>query len=79
MLGCVLLCLFAYQQTAFSVGLGKRRSQLFAGLAGAFFCFGAAALKMDALLYLTGGLWMLTNLCSLTPVPRRRKNPLITE
>ena len=76
MLGCVLLTLFSYQQTAFSAGMGKRRSQLLCGLWGAFFCFGAAALGRDAALYVTGGIWMITNLCSLTPVPRRRKNPL---
>lgn len=67
MLGCVLLTLFSYHQTAFAVGLGKRRSQLFCGLLGAFFCFGAMALGTDVPLYLTGGIWMLTDLCSLTP------------
>jgi len=67
MLGCVLLTLFSYYQTAFAVGLGKRRSQLFCGLLGAFICFGAMALGTDVPLYLTGGIWMLTDLCSLTP------------
>lgn len=76
MLGCLLLCLFAYQQTAFSVELGSCPARLFTGLAGTFFCFGALGLKQDALLYLAGGLWMLTDLYGLNPAPRRRNNPL---
>lgn len=76
MTGSLLLALFAYQQTAFSVGLGKRRMQLAIGLLGGFFCFGAMALGRDVLLYLTGGFWMLTGLCDPVPVPRRRKNPI---
>ena len=76
MAGIVCLVLFSYYQTAFPVGLGKRRLQLLVGLLGGFFCIGAIAGSEDFLLYLGGALWMLTNLCSLTPVSRRRKNPI---
>lgn len=65
-----LLSLFGYYQTAFAVGLGKRRMQLGTGLLGAFFCIASLAGGSDPLLYLGGAVWCLTNLCNLTPVPR---------
>ncbi len=76
MAGIVCLTLFSYYQTAFNVGLGKRRMQLLSGLLSGFFCLAAVAGSEDALLYIGGALWALTNLCSLTPVPRRRRNPI---
>lgn len=76
MAGAVLLTLFAYYQTAFDVSLGKRRMQLVTGLLAAFFCMAAAAAGENLLLYAGGAVWTLTNLCSLTPVKRRRRNPI---
>ena len=76
MAGIACLVLFSYYQTAFHVGLGKRRLQLLAGLLSSFFCIAAIAGGEDVLLYIGGALWALTNLCSLTPVSRRRKNPI---
>lgn len=76
MAGAVLLTLFAYYQTAFDVGMGKRRMQLVTGLLAAFFCMTAAATGEDLLLYAGGAVWALTNLCSLTPIKRRRPNPI---
>lgn len=67
MMGCLLLMLFAYYQTAFDVNMGSRRMQLGTGLLAAFFCFAAIPGSGTALLYLTGGIWALTNLCELTP------------
>lgn len=78
MMGCVLLTLFSYYQAAFDVGMGQRRMQLGTGLLGAYFCFAALAGGQDLPLYAAGGIWMLTNLCSLTP-PRRRKAPVPAE
>lgn len=72
MMGSVFLCLFAYHQTAFDVGMGNRRMHLFTGLTAGFFCITAVIGSGDPLLYLGGALWTLTNLCSLTPVRRRR-------
>lgn len=71
MAASIFLTLFAYYQTAFDVGLGNRRMQLGAGLLGSFFCLAAAAGGEDLMLYLGGAIWMLTNLCSLTPVPKQ--------
>jgi len=79
MAASTLLCLFAYYQTAFDVGLGKRRMQLGTGLLAAFFCMTAAASGEDLMLYIGGAIWALTGLCSLTPVKRRRTNPTETE
>lgn len=73
MSGVILLTLFAYYQTAFDVGLGKRRMQLGTGLLAAFACIAALAQGEDAVLYLSGAVWALTTLCRLTPVPRPRK------
>lgn len=79
MLASVLLCLFAYHQTAFDVSMGKRRMQLFTGLLACFFCMAAAAGGEDLMLYAGGAVWTLTGLCNLTPVRRRRKNPVTDE
>ena len=76
MMASVLLALFAYYQAAFDVSMGKRRPQLITGLLAAFFCIAAVAGWENVLLYLTGSVWTLTNLCSLTPVRRRRRNPI---
>lgn len=76
MIGIVCLTLFAYDQTAFDAGMGNRRMQLITGLLGAFFCLAAIAGSEDILLYIGGAVWAMTNLCSLAPISRRRKNPI---
>jgi len=73
MAGSIGLALFAYYQTAFAVEMGSRRMQLGVGLLGAFACLAAAAGGEDTGLYLSGAIWMLTNLCRLTPVPKAEK------
>ena len=75
MAGSIALTLFAYCQTAFDVSMGSRRMQLGTGLLAAFFCLAAMAGGDDLLLYLTGAVWALTNLCTLTSVPVKRKGP----
>ena len=70
---CVGLMLFAYYQTAFAVGLGKRRMQLAVGLLTAYCCLTAVPGSPCPLLYAGGAVWTLTNLCNLTPPPRRKK------
>lgn len=76
MIGIVSLTLFAYYQTAFDADMGNRRMQLIAGLLGTFFCLAAIAGSEDILLYMGGAVWAMTNLCSLAPISRRRKNPI---
>lgn len=71
MAASILLSLFAYYQTAFTVGFGKRRMVLMTGLLGIFACLTAVAGWEDLWLYLGGAVWMVTNLCGLTPVPKK--------
>lgn len=70
---CVGLTLFAYQQAAFEVGLGKRRMQLTLGLLTAYCCLAAIPAAPQPQLYAGGAVWTLNTLCTLTPPPRRRK------
>ena len=70
---CVGLMLFAYHQAAFQLGLGKRRIQLIIGLLTGFCCLVCLPKCEAPLLYLGGAAWTLTNLCTLTPPPRRKK------
>ena len=71
--GVLLLMLFGFYQSAFDVGAGKRRMQLSVGLLAAYCCMTSLSNTDYWLVYLTGGIWALTNLCTLTPVPRRQK------
>ena len=73
MAASIFMTLFAYYQTAFDVELGNRRMLLGVGLLGSFLCLAAAARGEDLMLYLGGAVWMLTNLCSLTPVPKKEE------
>ena len=70
---CIGLMLFAYYQASFEVGLGKRRVQLGLGLLTAYCCLTALPGSLFPLLYGGGAVWTLTNLCNLTPPPRRKK------
>ena len=79
MAALLMLTVFAYYQTAFDENMGNRRMLLGSGLLAAFFCVAAMANGEDVLLYLTGAVWAVTNLCSLTPVKRRRRNPVTEE
>lgn len=71
---CIGLMLTAYYRAAFDSGIGRRRMQLFTSAMTCFFCLAAIPGADNALLYLTGGAWAITNLCVLTP-PRRRPRP----
>lgn len=57
------LMLFGYQQTAFDADSGNPRLQRLFGLLTAYCCFVALSGTEYPLLYLTGGIWALTNLC----------------
>lgn len=62
MMGCLLLMLFSYYQTASDVGMSRRRMQLSTGLLATFCCLAAIPNSDTAVLYLTGSIWALTNL-----------------
>lgn len=69
MLGCICMTLFAYQHTAFCVGIGSRRSLLAAGLLGCCFCCVSLPRGEYQPIYLAGIVWMLTNLCKIHTAP----------
>lgn len=64
-LASVSVMLAAYQQAAFDVDLGKRRSSLFWSLMSVFFCIAALPACDEALFYILLAVWLITNLCSL--------------
>ena len=81
LLACVFIMLFAYYQTAFTVGSGKRRAQLFAALMGFCLCCTAMAKTETLWLYPGCALWMLADRCTMAPPNRRHaeQNPRGTQ
>ncbi len=65
LIACIGLMLFSYQQAAFCAGLGKRRRLLAMGLTSVFSCLVCVSGTENPILYLTGGIWAVTNLCRL--------------
>ena len=70
-LATVSLTLAVYQRTAFDAGQGKRSSYAFFCLTTAFFCCLSLVGWEDILYYLGIGVWMITDLCNLTPLKSR--------
>lgn len=71
LLGCVALMLFAFYESAFDVGSGKRRMQLSVGLLAAYLGIVAVSGSQYPLLYASGAVWAMTDLCTLMPRPKR--------
>ena len=67
--GSIALILFSYYQTAFDVGTGKRRPMLVWGFLGIYLCLVNLAKTEYPLVYAGGVMWIVSNLCSLTPKP----------
>ena len=74
---CVFLTLTAYYHTAFDVGVGKRRMQLFCGLMAAYLCFLALVGSGDGRFYFGSGVWAWANLCPLDPPASRQSSDTI--
>lgn len=75
LLGGVSLVLFAYEQTAFDAGLGRRRILLALGLFAMFLCTAALDHGTYWALYGCGIFWVWTNLVSwqVSPEPEEPK------
>lgn len=71
MLTCVAVTLFAYQNAAHCVGIGSKRLWLASGLTAVSFGLAALCRGENMLLYLTAGVWALTNLLG-NPLPREK-------
>ena len=71
--------LAVYQLCAFDVELGDRRKSLFWSLMTVYLCLVALPSTQDVLFCGGVAIWMLTNLCSLRPVRKRRPAPVKDE
>lgn len=76
---CVGLMLASYHQGAFGIGLGSHKKLWFWSLTSLYLCCLTPAGPGSPLLYLTCGVWMLTNLTTLVPRPRRQRAKLDLE
>jgi len=65
----VFMLLSCYQRTAFDAGLGNRRVHAIFHLLAAFFCCLSMIDSRDWFLYGTCGLWAITDLCRMIPLP----------
>lgn len=70
---CVMLA--SYQLASYDVNLGKRRSCLFWSFASVYFCMLAIPGGEDPLFYGAMAIWLITNLCSLRPLGKRKPQP----
>lgn len=71
LLASVCVMLSAYQTAAFGGQLGHRRPQAFFHLAALYFCCLSLIGDHDPGFYLAMGVWMFTDICRLTPMPRK--------
>ena len=71
LLATVCIMLSSYQSAAFAGNYGIRKMHAFFHLAAVYFCCLCLIGSHTPLFYLVMGAWMLTDLCSLRPAPRR--------
>ncbi len=67
----VFAMISSYHRATFDANFGKRGSYAFFSLGCVYFCLLSMAGPQDILLYLCLGIWQATDLCRLTPMPRR--------
>lgn len=77
LLAIVCAMLSCYHRATFDANFGQRPPHIFFSLAGVYCCCVSLANPGTALLYLSLGVWLFTDLCRLTPMPRRfrRRRP----
>ncbi len=68
--GTMALMFFAYYTAAFDVEAGRRRMYLGMGLGAVYLCLAELGQTRYPWLYLGGILWVLSDLCTLDPVPK---------
>ncbi len=73
LLAIVCLMLACYHRAAFDGDMGNRRGYVFFNLACVYFCLISLPGCENMAFFLGVGCWMMTNLCSLLPLPRERK------
>lgn len=67
---CAMLT--AYHRAAFDLNMGSRAHHAFYSLAGIYFCCLSLANPEHMLVSLSLGVWLFTDLCNLTPMPRQK-------
>lgn len=75
LLGTMALLFFLFYNACFDAGIGWRRRQLFAGLSAVYLLIAELAASRYPWLYLGCILLVLTDLCVLTPVPKKPEEP----
>lgn len=70
LLATICLMLAAYHRADFDTGTGNRRSYAFFALAAVYLCCLSLTSWAEVPFYLGCGAWMVTDLCSLRPLPR---------
>lgn len=73
LLATVCLMLAAYHRATFDANAGKRRPHTFFHLAAVYFCCLSLAGSDNIAFYLGTGAWMMTDLCSLIPLPEQKR------
>lgn len=71
-LASLVLMLACYQRTCFDVDLGNRRHSLLWSLLGTYLCILAILSFEDVHFYGACALWLMTDLCSLRPIKRKK-------
>lgn len=74
-LAMICAMLAAFQLAAFDAGMGKRRASVLWSLSGVYFSLLALPGNANWLFYGCIALWLLTDLCSLRPLNKRRTGP----
>lgn len=73
LLAIVCAMLATYQRAAFDANFGKRFPHAFFSLASVYCCILSLAGPDGAVLYLSLGMWLFTDLCNLRAMPRRHR------
>lgn len=73
LLAVVCLALSLFHRSGFDAGMGQRRPLALSHLAAVYFCLLAIPGSGNTLFFAGSSLWMLTDLCNLTPMVRRRR------
>lgn len=70
LLATVCLMLSNYYAGAFDADMGQRTHHTLTHLGAVYFCIAALPYSGDPLFYIAMTVWMITDLCDLTPMPR---------
>lgn len=73
LLASVTLMLSCYYDAEFAANTGNRNKQALSHMAAVFLCLLSLPSAENPIFYLTMAVWMFTNLCNLTPMPRNTR------